>query len=181
MAGQGHIRQGRVCRKCGGTERNANGQCAEGAPVLITKPMATRCASTTAHTMQPTATSYSSASAHRNWTARSGARAISVLGPRMWRAEQPAIGSESGAHRSCAGRFAYRSPPIFSEAFLTIDRRPSSFGEDVPRPASGSYSIYQPSMECAWVTHALCVTVSVPPVYRRKACERETNSCDTSS
>jgi hypothetical protein len=49
MAGQGHIRQGRVCRKCGGTERNANGQCAEGAAVLITKPMATRCASTTAH------------------------------------------------------------------------------------------------------------------------------------
>ena len=32
-------------------------------------------------------------------------------------------------HRSCASRFAYRSPPIFSEAFLTVDRRPSSFSE----------------------------------------------------
>ena len=38
-------------------------------------------------------------------TARSGARAISVLGPRMWRAEQPAIGM-GVEHANCLVRSA---------------------------------------------------------------------------
>ena len=41
----------------------------------------------------------------RNWTARSGARAISVLGKRMWRAEQPAIGM-GVEHANCLVRSA---------------------------------------------------------------------------
>jgi hypothetical protein len=36
MAGQGHIRQGRVCRKCGGTERNANDRTDVDAGELVT-------------------------------------------------------------------------------------------------------------------------------------------------